>query len=148
MPAIPGLRSSYEQTRGIVYFARMLDKIRLQAAGTLPAGYLLGDDQDPTWFDGRICRFLGVRHSQVREWALAGLDDEAVLERCFQEGRKPNDEEILIFNSFLSKRGWRDPATPGLEKEKSVAGLGDRTDIKTFFDLQDAEEGREPRFRD
>ncbi len=133
---------------GIVYFARMLDKIRLQAAGKLPAGYLVGDDQDPTWFDGRICRFLGVRHSKVREWTLAGLGDNEVLERCFQEGRKPNDEEVLIFNSFLSKRGWRDPATTGLEKEIAESGLGDRRDIRTFFDLQDAEEGREPRFKD
>ena len=30
---IPGLRSPFEQVKGIVYFGRMLDKIRLAASG-------------------------------------------------------------------------------------------------------------------
>jgi hypothetical protein len=36
---VPGLRSSFEKVGGIVYFGRMLDKIRLHAAGRLPDGY-------------------------------------------------------------------------------------------------------------
>jgi gluconokinase len=30
---IPGLRSPFDQVKGLVYFGRMLDKIRLAAAG-------------------------------------------------------------------------------------------------------------------
>ena len=30
---IPGLRSPFDQINGLVYFGRMLDKIRLHAAG-------------------------------------------------------------------------------------------------------------------
>ncbi len=36
---IPGLRSPSEQVKGIVHFGRMLDKIRLAAAGKLPAAW-------------------------------------------------------------------------------------------------------------
>lgn len=47
---VPGIRSSYEKVGGIVYFGRMLDKIRLHAAGQLPDGYNLGT-KVWTWFD-------------------------------------------------------------------------------------------------
>lgn len=147
MSAVPGLRSSYVQVSGLVYFGRMLDKIRLHAAGKLPDGYLLGDDKDPTWFDGRICRFLQVKYAEVAKRALAGGSDEVVLQWCFANGRRPSDEEILIFNSFLAKRGWRDgPPSEALEAEKADLGFAGRDDIQTFFDLQDADEGRAPRF--
>ena len=36
---IPGLRSPFDQVGGIVYFGRMLDKIRLNAAGNLPEAW-------------------------------------------------------------------------------------------------------------
>jgi len=47
--------SDYVETSGIIFFARMLDKIRLNAQGLLPAGYNLGFS-DPTSFDARFCR--------------------------------------------------------------------------------------------
>lgn len=47
MAHVPGLRSPYAKVGRLVYFGRMLDKIRLYAAGQLPAEYVanLGDDQ-------------------------------------------------------------------------------------------------------
>ena len=36
---IPGLRSPFDPVNGLFYFGRMLDKIRLQAAGKLPEGW-------------------------------------------------------------------------------------------------------------
>ena len=42
----------------------------------------------------------------------------------------------------LLKRGWRDAASGGLERQKAEAGLGHRADIVVFFDLMDVEEGR------
>ncbi len=39
MPPVPGLRSCYARVGRLVYFGRMLDKIRLHAAGRLPADY-------------------------------------------------------------------------------------------------------------
>ena len=95
-------RSAYDKVGGIVYFARMLDKIRLMAAGKLPSDYHknLG-----VGFDGRCCRFLGVTYSAIQERVQRGGADEEVLEWCFDHVRKPNDEEILIWNAFMTKRG-------------------------------------------
>jgi gluconokinase len=42
--------TDYIETKGLIYFARMLDKIRLKAAGKLPPDYFTGVD-DPTHFD-------------------------------------------------------------------------------------------------
>src|SRR5215470_5087304 len=100
---IPGLRHSAEQTGGIVFFARMLDKIRLHAQGTLPADYKRGTNTD-----ARVCRFLRIDYSALVEKALAGQSDDEILEWCFESGHRPNDEEIQMFNAYLSKRGWRD----------------------------------------
>ena len=40
---IPGLRSPAEQVNGLVYFGRMLDKMRLAAAGKEESLYLTSD---------------------------------------------------------------------------------------------------------
>ena len=43
----------------------------------------------------------------------------------------------------MAKRGWRDQATASLNRWKAELGFRDRNDIQTFFDLYDADEGRE-----
>ncbi len=120
----------------------MLDKIRLHAVGKLSADYHanLG-----VGFDGRCCRFLGVRYEAVRERVLAGASDEEVLAWCFANGRRPTEEEVFIWNSFMIKRGWRDPdagGTPELEHDKAASDQAHRTDIVTFFDFYEVDEGR------
>src|SRR3954451_21277663 len=117
--------SDYKTTKGLIYFARMLDKIRLHAAGKLADGYLVGITSDPTVFDGRITRFLGVDYEDLRKRTLQGGTDEEILEWCFQNGRRPNEEEIEIWNGFILKRGWRDASSEELDSEKQKAGLGD-----------------------
>ena len=39
---------------------------------------------------------------------LQGGTDEEILEWCFAHGRRLTPEQLLIYNSFMSKRGWRD----------------------------------------
>jgi gluconokinase len=136
--------TDYKKTKGLIYFARMLDKIRLNAAGKLPAGYFVGVE-DPTFFDSRCTRFLGVDYEQLAKRTLEGGSDEEILEWCFAKGRRPSDEEIAIWNAFLAKRGWRDEASDDLMEAKKREGWGDRDDIQTWIDLHDAEEGRRPR---
>jgi hypothetical protein len=137
--------SDYQETRGLIYFARMLDKIRLHAQGLLPPDYFVGVDDDPTVFDARCTRFLGVDYEELAIRALQGGSDEEVLEWCFKRGRKPTEEEIAIWNAFLLKRGWRDEASSDLQAAKQRAGLEERDDIQTWVDLHDVEEGRTPR---
>jgi len=138
---VPGLRSPHEKVGGIVYFGRMLDKIRLQAAGRLPPGYNLGTE-DWWFYDARCLRFLGVDYGALRERALLGDSDEEVLHWCFREGHKPSEEEIEIWNTFMAKRGWCDEASDGLEEAKRESGLAERKEIVTWFDLFDADESK------
>jgi hypothetical protein len=139
---VPGLRSAYDEVGGIVYFGRMLDKIRLKSLGELPPDYNVGTK---SWFDfdARCTRFLGVKYSALRKETLHGRSDLQLLRWCFKHGRKPKAEEIEIWNTFMRKRGWNDSSSAGLEKDKRAAGLAKRADLMTWFDLFDADEGRE-----
>ena len=137
--------SDYNEIKGLVYFARMLDKIRLKARGELPHDYFVGVDDDPTMFDARCTRFLGLNYDELVDRTLKGGSDEEILEWCFARGRRPSEEEISIWNAFLRKRGWRDEASEELAESKKEAGFGNRDDIQTWLDLHDAEEGRTPR---
>ncbi|HLH55224.1 MAG TPA: DUF5069 domain-containing protein [Verrucomicrobiae bacterium] len=137
-------RSAYDRTGGIVYFARMLHKIRLRAAGTLAADFHanLGSG-----FDGRCCRFLAIDYTTLRERVLAGGTDDEILAWCFSHGNRPTDEQMLVWNKFMLKRGWRDEddgSTQELERYKAASGLAHRADIVTFFDYYEVDEGRRP----
>jgi carbohydrate kinase (thermoresistant glucokinase family) len=151
MPQVPGLRSPYARVGRLVYFGRMLDKIRLRARGALPEAYAenLGDAK-PTVFDGRLCRFLRVPFAEIQAHVLANLSasDAEILawteQRAAALGHPPrSDEECEIFCAFLSKRGWRDNGSPILAQraaEPAVAGKP----IATMFDYIDFDEGRDP----
>ena len=138
------IRSPREPVSGIFVFGRILDKIRLNAEGKLPAGYNVGVIAGKRTFDDRVCKLLGVQYGALVARVLKGGSDEDVLEWCFLTGRNPDTEQIEIWNGFMSKRGWRDAASEGLVKQRAEAGLAHREDIVTFFDLMDVEEGRMP----
>jgi len=145
MPNVPGLRSPYIKVGRLVYFGRMLDKIRLHAVGKLPAEYVenYGEAQS-TVFDARCCRFLGVSHSEIVAQVLAGKADEQTLAWCREKGGARTDEQCDIWNMFMTKRGWRDAANERLQLRLREYGLEERRDILTFFDCIDADEGRDP----
>ena len=138
------IRSPRDPVGGIFVFGRILDKIRLNAQGKLPAGYNVGVIAGKRTFDDRVCRLLGVEYDALAARVLQGGPDEKILEWCFQTGRRPDAEQVELFNGFMSKRGWRDAVTGGLVTQREQAGLGHREDIVTFFDLMDVEEGRLP----
>jgi gluconokinase len=136
-------RSPRDLVGGIVVFGRILDKIRYFAReGALPEGYHLGPIEGMRTFDDRVCRFLGVDYEALRARTLEGGSDEEVLEWCFANGRRPDAEQVEVWNTFMLKRGWRDAASAGLERQKAEAGMAHRTDIVVFFDWMDVEEGR------
>jgi gluconokinase len=140
--SLPFPCSPYAATLGLVYFARMIDKIRLHAAGHLPKIYQkhLGTD-----FDGRCLRFLGVDYAALRDRALQGGTNEELLEWCFAHGRRPTDEEIETWSGFMAKRGWRDEAYPRIVFRLKEAGLEHRAaEAVTMFDFIDLDEGRTP----
>ena len=136
---IPGLRTSYTKVGGLVSFGRLLDKIRLNAKGALPEGWVTGPQVGA---DRRCVSFLYVTYEALADRVLQGGTDEEVLAWCFQNGRQPRAEDIEMWNEFSMKRGWRDNSTEALETAKREAGLGHRGDIQTWFDFQDADEER------
>ncbi len=117
----------------------MIDKIRLHAAVKLPADYLpnLGGG-----FDERCLDFLWIEYAPLVERVKQGGTDEEILEWAFNQGRKPSDEEIEVWNDFMRKRGWNDEATERLEMRKRESSIPERADIQTFFDYIDFDEGR------
>ena len=83
MPNVPHLRSPYQKVGRIVYFGRMLDKIRLHRDGKLPADYQANyGDASPNVFDARCCRFLGMPHAEIVRQVASGATYEAVLAWC------------------------------------------------------------------
>ncbi len=93
-------------------------------------------------FDGRCCRFLGVDYEEIEKRIKENRTDGEILEWCYENGRKPNDEESFIWNLFMEKRGWRDDDSELVQSEKESIGLGDRDEIQTLFDFYDFDEGR------
>jgi len=136
------IRSPHHQVHGIVIFARIIDKIRLHAEGKLPAGYHIGPMAGNRTFDDRVCKFLGVSFDDLSARALQPGSDEEILDWCFEHGRKPDAEQIEVWNGFMTKRGWRDSGSTTLVEQKAEAGFAARDEIQTYFDLMDAEEGR------
>jgi gluconokinase len=139
---IPGLRSPYDQVKGLVYFGRMLDKIRLYASGKLPEGWQpMRGQKLKNSFDDRCCKFLHLDYSALEKETLKGGTDEQMLEWAFANGRKPSDEEIEVWNGFMTKRGWRDAGTQRLNERLAEIGLPPGK-VQTMFEFIDLDEGR------
>src|SRR4051812_47048829 len=137
---IEGLKGCFEKTGPLFYFARMCSKIRLHAAGALPDDYfeMLGQG-----FDGRTCRYLRVAYEDVKAQVLSGRSDADVLQWCFANGRPLTAEEVLIYNSFMSKRGWHDDESDEFIPEMTRQyGLPENGTVLTDFDLIEMDEGR------
>jgi hypothetical protein len=87
---IPELRSPYDKVDGLVYFGRMIDKIRLHAAGKLPAEYVpnLGAFDNFQGFDGRCCRFLNIDYLELAEAVKERSSETELLKMGLQSRKK------------------------------------------------------------
>jgi len=142
MPNVPGLRSPYVKVGRLVYFGRMLDKIRLHARGALPAADYAANLGKG--FDGRCCNFLRVAYEDLRAQVLAGqLSDEQLLAWAFERGGARTDEECEVWSGFMMKRGWRDSGAEVLAKRIKESQLEGQP-VMTMFDYLDFDEGRDP----
>lgn len=146
MAHVPGLRSPYDKVGRIVYFGRMLDKIRLHAAGRLPPEYHANlGDSIPGMFDTRCCRFLRVSFADIQANTLTpGATDESVLAWAEAKGGPRSNEECVVWNGFMMKRGWHDAPENLAALQKRIAGDGlEGKNIQTWFDSIDLDEGRD-----
>src|ERR1700731_301819 len=97
-------KSPKEMTGGMMYFPRMLDKIRLHARGELGEEYHanLGKTRAA---DGAGSNFLRVKYADLRNRVLTGGTDEEILEWCYENGRQLNRGDLVVWNGFVSKLG-------------------------------------------
>jgi hypothetical protein len=134
--------SPYESTGDLLYLPRMLDKIRMMQRGELPDEYHANLGRG---FDQNLCDFLRVPYAEVAAQTESGLDDAAVLAWCCQHGRRPDAQEIHVWNEYMRKRGWNDDYSARLQSRLAGLGMADRSDVQTMFDLLEVDEGRPPR---
>jgi gluconokinase len=133
------LRSPAAKVRGLVYFGRMLDKIRVHGRGELPPVYQANLGKG---FDANCTAFLRVDYWQLVDLVKQGSTDEEVLEWCYVNGRRPETDDLYVWNEFMRKRGWNDEITEFLVRRKKEAGMAGRSEIRTMFEFIDVDEGR------
>jgi len=141
MSIVAGLRSPYAKVDRLVYFGRMLDKIRLHGAGKLPV-----DEYVPNLgrgFDKRCCGFLRVSYDELKSRVTAAETDASLLAWAEEKGGRRSDEDCELWNSFMMKRGFRDDASATLLKRIHESGFEGKP-IMTMFDYIDFDEGRDP----
>ncbi len=136
-------RSPYDKEGGLVYFPRMLDKIRLKLTEQLADEY---KQKLGSGFDSRCCEFLGVAYKDVEDQVKWGNSDTEVLKWC-RSHSAGGGSDVEAWNDFMVQRGARD-ADPKVGEMlagfKRDSGLADRDDILTFFDFFEVDEKRKP----
>lgn len=137
----PHLLSPYATTRDLVYFPRMLQKIRLMTEGKLPEDLVANLGKG---FDERCARFFRLPYDQIKAQLLTDLtqSDEQLFDWCAQNGRQPEPDDIEIWNGFMTRRAWRDDLIETLRRRLKESNLPDDGTIVTMFDYIDADEGR------
>ena len=133
--------SAFEATSGMLYFARMLDKIHKHAAGELRDDF---HENLGGGLDKRCADYLRVPYAELSKRTLEGGSAEEVLAWCFEQGRSLDDNDILIWNHFVTKLGWNDQVTELLEQRKAESGLIDHNEIETMLEYFEYDEGRKP----
>jgi gluconokinase len=131
--------SAFDTTSGMLYFARMLDKIHIHARGELREDFIenLGGA-----LDSRCSDFLRVSYAEITKRTLEGGTPEEILAWCFDQGRALDENDILIWNHFVSKLGWNDHVSELLEQRKAESHLSEREEIKTMIEYFEYDEGR------
>ncbi len=104
--ATVALRSPSEKVGGLFYFGRMLDKIRLHAKGELPPDYHANLGKG---FDEKCANFLRINYDQLVERVKRGGMDEEILQWCLENGRRPDETDVYVWNEFMRKRRRRRP---------------------------------------
>ena len=129
-------RSMRVRLEGYVHLARMIDKCRAVLAGTE------GEYIYPCPMDDRLMAFAGITAAQFSTAVKQHPSDEGVIQ-WFREIATPHAQaELEEWNRMMLSRG---PTTP--EKRASFNKYRDavdpsRTDLTSWADLQDLEEGR------
>jgi hypothetical protein len=128
-------RSPKEQLEGYAHVARIIDKARAHNAGTL-GEYIYNCPMDQSWF-----QLTGISSEAFAE-AVRTRDDRQMAAWIRTQAKPHPPQEINAWNQQLLART---PSSPE-SRQRFLATLKklapERTDITTWPDLIDLEEGR------
>jgi uncharacterized protein DUF5069 len=129
-------RSMRSKMEGYVHLARMIDKCRAVSVGTE------GEYIYPCPMDDRLMEFAGITANQFTAAVKANPSDVAVAKWFAQTAKAHTSAELEAWNRMMLSRG---PSTA--KKQEYFNKLRDavdpsRTDLTSWADLQDLEEGR------
>ena len=130
-------RSPYERLGGYVHLPRLIDKARLHHQGLLD-----GYNYKTVGFDKHLLAFLKLDPDAFEKVANE-LNDAEILAWVQRNGRAHSSEEIEQWNQAMISRHPDSAVKQArfLHFLKEAGGEG-RTDVRTYFDLIEFDEGR------
>lgn len=131
-------RSPYEKLGGYVHLPRLIDKAKLHRKGLLK-----GYNYKTVGFDKHLLAFLRIDADAFEEAANRLDDDANILDWVGQNAVAHSAEEIEHWNDEMISRhpDTAEKRARFVHFLKAAGGEG-RTDIKTYFDLIEFDEGR------
>ena len=133
-------RSPRETMCGWMHLPRYIDKIRLHLAGKLHADYQPNFGKG---FDGAWLKAAGLNHESFIEIVQVSLCDGQVADWVASNIRASSDDKRSHAATMLDYPKAGDQVmTDRLIQRKEQAGLSHRSEITTFIDFIDADEGR------
>jgi len=131
-------RSPYEKLGGYVHLPRLIDKVKLQRKGLLD-----GYNYKTVGFDKHLLSFLKIEGDAFEEAVNRLETDEAILGWVEKNAVNHSPSEVGHWNQAMISRH---PDTAAKKARfshflKQAGGAG-RTDIRTYFDLIEFDEGR------
>jgi Domain of unknown function (DUF5069) len=131
-------RSPYQKLGGFVHLPRLIDKARLHRQGLLN-----GYNYKTVGFDKHLLAFLKLDGDDFEEIANRFDDDAQILHWIDNNGMKHSADEIEHWNrEMISRHPDTAAKRARFNHFLKEAGGAERTDIKTYFDLIEFDEGR------
>ncbi|MFP4352605.1 MAG: DUF5069 domain-containing protein [Puniceicoccaceae bacterium] len=124
---------------GLLHLPRFLAKAEKHLAGELPESYRRNFRKG---FDGFLCLHLGVEPDEVVEIVRTSATPEERDRRL--AGLFPADPRVHVWNRRLVQMGMSEMGRERLEEVKASMGLADRSDLLSFADMIEIDEGRIP----
>ena len=124
---------------GLLHLPRFLAKAEKFVGEGLPKSYQRNFRKG---FDGFLCLHLGVDPDTVVE-IVRTTSSEEERDRQLMD-LFPTDLKVHVWNRKVVQMGLSEMGRERLEEVKASMGLADRTDLLTFADMIDVDEGRIP----
>ena len=123
---------------GLLHLPRFIAKIRKHLAGELPKSYQRNFTKG---FDGFLCLHMGIDPKDVISIVSASGDDEVALEKALLN-LLPDELNAQVWNRKVVQMGMSPAGREKLTEVREQMGVPERTDLISFADMIDFDEGR------